>query len=236
LKRIAKHSSRPGAQPRVVRQPVGAYLQVRPQHLAGVVVDAGAQIEQQVRRLAGREGVAMPAHAAAGGEFGAHAIVAERDGVVARLLDLGVVTEARAVAAAGHLLVAWIELHVTGDRHDQHVAHVRMPGAGEVRVGKTHDGGIVVLITRRPFVGVFEIRHRRIGRELDHAERHRGTGKQVAIASRSDAWIDFGGVRIARLGYGSDAQRCHDEHTERDANQALLHGDRGLLMCSVKRT
>ena len=58
-KRSAKYSCRPGAQPRVSRKPVtravAAQPQPRPQHLARVVVHAGAQVDEHVRRP-GRRG------------------------------------------------------------------------------------------------------------------------------------------------------------------------------------
>src|SRR5690606_29769548 len=76
---------------------VGAHADTRPLHLAGVVVHRGAQVDQHVRRLVLLEGVAVHAHARAGGEFGAHAVVVQGDGVVAGFGALAVVREARGV-------------------------------------------------------------------------------------------------------------------------------------------
>ena len=170
------------------------HLQLRPQHLAGVVVDAGAQVEQQVGGLVLRKGVAVPAHAATGGELGADAVVAQRHRVIAGLHHFAVVRETRAIAAAGFGRVAGFQPHLTGDRHHQHVAQVRMAGTGEMRVRETHDAGVAVPVAGGPLVGVLEVRHRGVGRELDHAERHRGAGEGVAIAAGADARVDIAGV------------------------------------------
>ncbi len=80
-------------------------------------------------------------------------------------------------------------------------------------VREAHDGGIAVLVARRPFVGVLEIRHGGVRRELDHAERYRRTGKEMAIPARTYARIDVRGMLIGGV------DRCGSEHAQRCDHQ-----------------
>ena len=74
--------------------------------------------------------------------------VAEGDGVVARLGDLGVVAVARAVARPRLVDLAWLQPGLAADRGQQNVAEVRVARAREVGVREADDGRV-----RAPIAG-----------------------------------------------------------------------------------
>ena len=136
------------------------------------------------------EGVAVHAHACGGGQLGAHAGIVQGHGVIAGLGGLGLVTEARGEAAAGLVDVAALQLDLAGGGHQQEVAQIRMPRAGEVRMREAHDGAVAVAVARRPAIAVLARLDLGIGRKLHHAEGQGGAGKGVALAAAADEGID----------------------------------------------
>jgi hypothetical protein len=201
---------------------VAAQAQPRPQHLARVVVEAGAQVNEHVRAARGGEAVAVHADARADGELGAHRVVIERDRVVTRLRHLALVAEARGIAAAGVLHRTALEFHVAGDRHEQHIAQVRVPGAREMRMREADDGVILVAIARRPAVGFLARPDLRVRTELDHAEGHDGTRKRVAVAAGADEGVDGGpgaGARARRRGAAA-GERGREREEQRQGPEA----------------
>ena len=105
----------------------------RPEDLAGIIIDDAAQVDQQVRRLAGREGVAVDADARSRGHFGPHAGVGQRHRIIARRRRfIGLVR-----AEARRRRVARLQRHrIAADRHDQEIAQVAMARTRKMRVGK----------------------------------------------------------------------------------------------------
>ena len=200
-----------------------AQAQARPRDLARVVVHARSQIDQKVGGLALRKRVAVHADALAGGQFGTYPVVGKGDRVVARLGLFVVMAEAREVAAAGMLDRTGFEMHLAGDRHDQHIAEIGVAGAGEVRVRKTEDGRIVVAVTGGPGVAFLARLELRVGAELDHAERDDRARKRVAVAARADERIDRGECAFSRLGrsrMGASTAQC-SEAAEACPNQRV---------------
>ncbi len=143
-----------------------------------------------MRRPLRGEGIAVHAHARAGGEFGAHPGVVQGDGVVARLGALAAVVEARGVAAARPGDVATLVLHLAAERHQQHVAQVGVAGAGEVGMREADDGGVVMPVAGGPAIAVPARPDLRVGAELDHAVRHRRARIGVALATSADERVD----------------------------------------------
>lgn len=186
---------------------IAAHPQPRPLHLAGVVVQAGAQVDEHMRRRAFRELIAMHAHARAGGEFGADVAVFQGHCVIAGLRLFAGVVELRGIAAARLAGVPAFELDVAGLRHQQDVAQIRMPGTGKMRVREPDDGGVAMPIASRPAVGVLARLDLRIRAQLHHAERHRGTWIGMAFATGANERVHCveGSCRRARR---SIAEHC----------------------------
>ena len=86
-------------------------------------------------------------------------------------------------------------------RHEQNIAIIRNACAAEMCVRKAVDDvvGIVIARTAVPVVGA------RVGRELDHPERHRRPGKCMPVAAGADERVDPSG-EVACLGGGDDRQ------------------------------
>src|SRR3546814_1110046 len=90
--------------------------------------------------LARGEAVAVDADARARGEFGTDAGISKCDGIIAGARLFGRMVETLAIARAGLLGIAGIELDAidgAGLRHDGDVAEVRMAGARKMRVAET---------------------------------------------------------------------------------------------------
>ena len=183
---------------------VGRHPQARPQHLARIVVDRGPQVDQHLGAVALREGVAVQAGAQARRQLGAHAAVAQGDGVVARLGDLGVVAVARAVARARLVGFARLQLGLARNRGQQDVAEVGVAGAREVGVREAQDRRVAEAIAGGAGIALLEGQDVGVGAQLHHAERHDRAGEGVAVTARSDEGID--GV-VGRCGLGQDGRR-----------------------------
>ena len=166
-----------------------------------------------MRGLARREAVAVNADARRGGQLHPGGVVVQRDGVVAGLRPLARVAEAGTVAGAGLRLVAGIELHLAGDRHQEHVAEVGVSRAREVGVGEALDGVVAVAVAGRVGVAVVEVADPSVGGKLHHAE---GSGRArvgVAVRPRADEGVDgaVGGRGVGVGGRGRQERRAGEE-------------------------
>ena len=122
------------------------HAQGGPQYFAVVVVETVVEIDDELLGLAFWVRVFVDAAVRGGGELHEDVVVAEAHLVVARRGLLGLVAEARAVAAVGVVGGAGVELHLAGEGHQQDVAHIGVAGAAEVGVTETHDGLVAVLV------------------------------------------------------------------------------------------
>ncbi|KAG1439172.1 hypothetical protein G6F57_019534 [Rhizopus arrhizus] len=68
-----------------------------------------------------------------------------------------------------------------------------------MRVRETDDAAVVVAVAGRPAIGLLARLDARVRAELDHAERHRGTGIGVAFTAGTDERVDR---RVGALGSG----------------------------------
>ncbi len=147
-----------------------------------------------MRGLAAREGIAVDADARAGGEFSAHAGIAQRDRIIAGMRDLALVIEARAIAVARRLRVAGFERNrgIVADRgHDEEIAQITMPGTREMGVAKTLNGRVFVAVAGGVAVArADDAAGIGVGRELDHAERRHGAGIGVSFPAGADERVD----------------------------------------------
>ncbi|MNV25616.1 hypothetical protein D3C71_1167180 [compost metagenome] len=202
--------------------------QARPHDLAGVIVEAGAQVQQHARRLVGRIGIAVHADTGAGGQLGAHLGIIQGDRVVARFGALASVAEARGVAAARLVRVATLQAGIGAHRHQQHVAQVGMAAAGEMRVREADDAAVVMAVAGRPAIGLVTRLDAGVRAELDHAERHRGAGIGVPFPARTDERID-GRIgtfsRTRRRSAGSPGrQHCSNREPPPPQRPRFRHG------------
>lgn len=162
----------------------------------------------------------MHADPRAGGEFGAHAGIVQGDRVVAGLGALAGMAETRGVTAVGHARIAAFDLRFAGHRHQQHIAEVGMAGAREMRMREADDGGVRMAVAGSPSVGILAQLDARVRAELDHAERHRRTGKGMALATGADEGIDRGERSRADFDPG-----IRGLHTGRDRQHRDREGD-----------
>jgi hypothetical protein len=159
----------------------------RPQHLARVVVNAAAHIQQQVAFRACCERIAMHAHAFCGGQLRPHLCVLQGHGVVARLGAFARVREARAIAWLRPLHIARLQRHIlAAHRHHHHVAQVAVPRAGKMRVREALNRSVFVPVAGRPLVALLEGANLGVGRKLHHAERRCRSRKGVAVRPGAD--------------------------------------------------
>src|ERR1700678_3348883 len=129
----------------------------RPQHLAGIVIDAASQVEQNVTLCAWSKGVAMHSNALAGSQFCKYCRVIQEHAVVARLRHFPAVRKARTISWLGFLWIAGFQRNmVTAHRHEQYVAKITVSRAREMRVREAKDGGVFVAVSRSPLVALLE--------------------------------------------------------------------------------
>ena len=143
------------------------------------------QIDQDVRLLAGRKGVAMHAHALGRGQFRADLGRVQRDGVVAGRHDLGRVAKTRAVASLRVLARARLQLGLTHAGCHQKVEQVCRAGAAQVRVAEAHDRRVCVVVAGTPIPALVI----GIGAKLHRAKRQAGTRIGMAMATRANMRI-----------------------------------------------
>ena len=115
-------------------------------------------------------------------QFRPDVVVAKNDRVITRfcnfvgVAELGSVTFFRMVTRAGD------DLRWAGSGHQQEIEHVSNAGATQVRVAKTHDRIVGVVVSRGP-VPTFVVR---IRAKLHRAEGHRGTGISMSAGADCD--------------------------------------------------
>jgi hypothetical protein len=97
------------------------------------------QIEDEIRLVAGREGVAMNAGAFGGRQFGADVVVLEQDGVVAGLHALIGMIEARTIALLRRSAIARDEFCVSCTGHYKKVEEIAAACTAEVGMAEAHD-------------------------------------------------------------------------------------------------
>ena len=110
---------------------------------------------------------------------------------------LCVVAVTRTVSGIGSLGGAGVGLYLSGGRHDEDVAKVRVACAAQVCVAEAHDGLVAVLIAGAVLVdlalvaAIHVVRDGvRLGTELDDAEGCAGSGEGVSHAVRADDGVD----------------------------------------------
>src|SRR5688572_14635924 len=91
------------------------------------------------------------------GHLGEDVVIVEADLVVRRLRLFVCVRERRAETGRRIILRTGFQLKLTGRRHDQKIAEVRVPGTAKMGVRKSDYRTVVVLITRTIFVRVLVI-------------------------------------------------------------------------------
>src|SRR5690349_21297909 len=98
-------------------------MQARPQYFAGIIVERGSEVDDEMGGAIARKRVAVDADAHAGREFSPHRGTIEGDGVIARLRDLACMSEARAIARLSRR--PRLGRHgVAGNWHDKNVAEI----------------------------------------------------------------------------------------------------------------
>ncbi len=170
-------------------------------------VQAVLKVHQHLNAAGSAEGVAVQCHTLCGAEFDAHAVVGERDGVVAGPGPLGGL-----VVAAGEVGGLGAPAHACS-RLQQHVTQFRDAGAADVGVGEAQDAWRPVLVPAAVVgasVGV-------VGAGRDHAEGHAGPWEGMADAIGSDEGVDIPGRR-QRLGLAGHGQQ-RQQQTHHDAGR-----------------
>src|SRR5690348_2032439 len=119
---------------------------IRPDILVVVVVDACHQVQDDMRLVAGGEGILVKAYPRGRREFGPDIIVFEFYLVVIGFGRFRGMAESAAVTAPGLAGNAGIEPQFAHGGHDQEIAEIGMPRAAEMRMTKTYDGLVVILI------------------------------------------------------------------------------------------
>ena len=144
----------------------------------------------------------MHAHPCPGGHFRADALVGQRYRIISGAGDFAVVREAAAIARSGQFGVARVQSGVTGHRHHQNIAQIRMPRAREMGVRKAFNRRISVAIARRMAITRPDLAGCvGIGRQLHHAEGRGGAGEGMPFATGADHRVGGQG----RCGY----RRCY---------------------------
>ena len=211
---------------------VGTHPHPRPQHLARVVVHAGAHVQQHLGVGTLGERIAMHAHAGTGGQLGTHLVIVQPDRVVARLRFLVIMAEAGGIAAR-LLRIATLQAGTAGERHQQDVAQIGMASAGKMGVREADDAAVVVAVAGRPTVGLLARLDTGIRAELDHAERYRRTRIGVTFATGADervhrciGLVGGGSGRRGRSQAGSEHRRGGDSDQETTVQRGHRHLDR----------
>ena len=158
-----------------------------PHILLVVVVDAMHQVEDDVGIVRRRERVLMKADARRRRHFGEDVVIVESDFVVGRFSRLVRMRECGTESGRRIALRAGFELKVANRRHYQKVAEIRMAGTAEMRVRKSDDRAVVVLVAGAVSVRFFVIFSADVvrlligvGRKLYRTEWHRRSGIRVS--------------------------------------------------------
>ncbi len=173
------------------------HLYLGPERLAVVVVDAVVQVQDNVA-LIGPLGVGVAVHAHARGCRQLHldAAVFQPHLVVAGSGRFMLMAEALAVAFLRLLRRSGREQNLSRSGHQQDISQVGVAGPAEVRVGKTYDGRVFILVTGAVLVGAGLIdsldvvgNHFRVGRQLHSAEGDAGSGEGMTHSGGADEGI-----------------------------------------------
>jgi hypothetical protein len=167
------------------------------------IVDAFLQVDNNAGRLAiFRKRVTVHANPLGAGELRPNVVVVERNGVVAGAGHFALMRKTREVALVGHFLLALVGLERTGVGHNKHIAEVGAAGAAKVRVRKTRQQAIRIMVARAPVPPFKYI----LRAQLHGAKRHIGPDKYVAVAPSTNQRVDVGreprGLRLRRASSG----------------------------------
>ena len=182
-------------------------------------------------------GIGEAQHAAAcrSSHLGLNTVVEQIDGIVVRRTPLSVVAVARAVTSVGSLVRARVEVDLTHPRHEEEVPEVGDSRAAQVVERKAEQRRTVVLVSGR---GIVEVAVR-IGAQLDAAERHLGSGIDVAVAVGPDQRADVvdAAQRVGRLASrcGSRGRGKGRRHPEKGGAARRMSQNQCVhLVCRVK--
>ena len=182
-------------------------------------------------------GIGEAEHPAASrrGHLGLNAVVEQIDGIVVRRAPLAVVAVARAVTSVGLLVRARLEVDLTHPRHEEKVPEVGDSRTTQMVERKAEQRRTVVLVSGR---GIVEVAVR-IGAQLDAAERHLGSGIDVAVAVGPDQRADVvdAAQRVGRLASrsGSRSRGKGRRHSEKGGTARRMSQNQDIhLVCRVK--
>ena len=190
-------------------------------HVAGVVLDdleagvgdvipaaAVLQVEDEVRVVRGREGIAVEAHTGGGGHFRRDAVALQGNAVIAGFADFLRAVRIGPGAGLRVFLRSAGGRGGAGRRHHRDVEQVADACAAEVRMAEADDGPVAVVVAGAPVPAL-----RDAGRaQLHEAEGHVGAHEHVPVATRPDLRVHEGGIvfrgRGFRVAGGQQKGRC----------------------------
>ena len=116
------------------------------------------------------------------GQFGRKYAIVHFDGIISRLQLFRFDVK--------RLIFVLLKIRLADRRHKQNVAIIGNSRAAQMRVRKTVNRRIGIMITRTSV----PIINARVGRELHHSERHRRARKCVSVSACADERIDIARV------------------------------------------
>ena len=131
------------------------------------------------------EGIAVQAHSLRSGKLCHHAVAGERNAVVAGLRHLAGAVCIGPEAALRLVFGSAAQGNRPGNGHDGNVKQVSDTGAIQMGMAKADDRRVAGVVAGRPVPFLRDTG----GPQLDHAKRHAGPHKNVAVTAASDTCI-----------------------------------------------
>ena len=182
----------------------GAVIDLSEGRTVDIVLNAVAEVDDDV--LFSRIGIGIAMHARMGcsGQFRTHTGVFKIDAVIARRCLFAAVAETRAVARPGVGLGSRLQFDSAGTGHQQNIAQVSPSCSAKVGMREADDARVAAVVARTP-VPALRIR---IGRDLYQTERRGGTGEGVSVGIGSDKRVHV--LCRVRLPARDEKSRCNN--------------------------
>src|SRR5690606_7892602 len=151
-----------------------------------------------MRLIRSRKSITMHAYTGAGGQFSLDIMLIQFHFIVIGLSKLIIMTIWRSISILRTVRCSWIQLHLSLGRHNQNIPKVGMSCSREMRMTKTNNGWIIVLITCTVFIYITRIlsvdRIRDgigFGAQLYRSKRNSCPRKGMPHFCSSDQWFDI---------------------------------------------
>ena len=148
-------------------------------------------------------------------------VIVESNFVVSSLGGFVGVRKARTETAFWITFRSRLQLKRANGRHYQKITEIAVARSAEMRVRKSDDLDIVVIVAGTVFISIFVVFSAdivwllvRVGRKLNRAEWNRSSGIRMAHLLRTDQWVDVFDVVFTNLRKQTGVKNSDDDENE----------------------